>query len=73
MLEQTAGISEFNSKKFIKIGQEINSGQFFEKMFVYMKYIVNILSRNRIYDSDYPFGIFKLRRQYYLFPVRSAS
>ena len=47
MLEQTAGISEFNSKKFIKIGQEINSGQFFEKMCVYMKYIVNILSGNR--------------------------
>ena len=29
--EQTAGISELNSKKFIKIGQEINSGQFFWK------------------------------------------
>jgi hypothetical protein len=29
--EQTAGISEFNSTKFIKIGQEINSGQFFWK------------------------------------------
>ena len=45
--EQTAGISEFNSKNFIKIGQEINSGQFFEKMCVYMKYIVKILSGNR--------------------------
>jgi hypothetical protein len=32
--EQTAGISEFNSKNFIKIEQEINSGQFiiFEKL-----------------------------------------
>jgi len=37
--EQTAGISELNSKNLIKIGQEINSGQFFEKMCVYMKYI----------------------------------
>ena len=34
MPEQTAGISEFNSKNFIKIEQEINSGQFiiFEKL-----------------------------------------
>ena len=47
LAEQTAGISEFNSKNFIKIGQEINSGQFFEKMCVYMKYIVKILSGNR--------------------------
>jgi hypothetical protein len=32
--EHTAGISEFNSKNFIKIEQEINSGQFiiFEKL-----------------------------------------
>ena len=32
--EQTAGISEFNSKNLIKIEQEINSGQFiiFEKL-----------------------------------------
>ena len=47
MSEQTAGISELNSKNLIKIGQEINSGQFFEKMCVYMKYIVKILSGNR--------------------------
>ena len=47
MPEQTAGISEINSKNFINIGQEINLGQFFENMCVYMKYIVNILSGNR--------------------------
>ena len=48
MPEQTAGISEFNSKNFITIGQEINSGQFFEKnVCLYEIYIVTILSGNR--------------------------
>ena len=47
MPEQTAGISEFNSKNFIKIGQKINSGPFLDKMCVYMKCIVKNLSENR--------------------------
>jgi hypothetical protein len=45
--EKFATNSEIIGVNFIKIGPEMTSGYLFEKMWFYMKYIVNFLSGNR--------------------------
>jgi hypothetical protein len=45
--EKFASNSEIFGVNFIKIGPAMTSGYLFEKMWFYMKYIVNFLSGNR--------------------------
>jgi hypothetical protein len=45
--EKLSTNSEIIGVNFIKIGLEMTSGYLFEKMWFYMKYIVNFLSGNR--------------------------
>ena len=47
--EETLEISEFNSKNFIKIGQEMTSGQFFEKNVVLYEVYREIFKWELIY------------------------